>query len=479
MTRMQQIRRYAGIVLSLAVIAGAAWYLMQLNPQRAGSAGPGGGPGMGMGGGGGGRLRSDLPVPVLAAAAMTADVPVYLDGVGTTRALNTVTVKPQVEGKLIEVLFREGQDVARGDILARIDPVTYQAALDQAVAKKAQDEAQLANARRDLERFVRLAETNAVAKQQTDTQRASVAQLEAQVQSDQAAIDNARAILGYTNIIAPISGRTGLRQVDVGNIVRTTETAGLVVITQIRPISVLFTLPQQQLAQINAAMAKGTLPVEALGPDNRTVIERGTLQVIDNQVDQTTGTIKLKAEFPNPDLKLWPGQFVNVRLLVDTLKGAVTVPTAAVQRGPTGTFVYRVNDGDTVAVKPIRVAIQDDVRAVIADGLSPGERVVTTGFAQLADGSRVTVSGGTPATAPAGGPAGERPRRGPMAGQGGQGGQSGQPGQGGGRRERAGTGGGDGTGAPGGGRRGEAQGGPLQGGTPQGGTPQGGARANP
>jgi multidrug efflux system membrane fusion protein len=492
MTRMQQFRRYAGILLSLAVIAGAAWFLMSLDPQRV--AGISGG-GMGMRGGGGpggsgGRFRSDLPVPVLASPAATADVPVYLDGVGTTRALNTVTVKPQVEGKLIEILFREGQDVARGDVLAKIDPVTFQATLDQALAKKAQDEAQLDNARRDLERFTRLSETNSISRQQADAQRASVAQLEAQVRSDQASIDNARAILGYTTITAPISGRTGLRQVDVGNIVRTTETAGLVVITQIRPISILFTLPQQQLAQVNTAMAKGAqsgaqsgqLAVEALGGDNRTVIERGTLQVIDNQVDQTTGTIKLKAEFPNPDLKLWPGQFVNVRLLVDTLKNAVTVPTAAVQRGPNGTFVYRVNDGDTVSVRPVRVALQDDIRAVIAEGVTPGERVVTTGFAQLTDGSRVSVSSGdTPAAAPPPGPS-ERPRRGPMAGQGGQGqggpgkagqGQAGQgqagQGQAGGRRERAGAGPGSAEGraraddgkAPGGPaeRRSETQGG--------------------
>ena len=462
MTRMQQFRRYAGMLLSLAVIAGAAWFLMSLDPQRVASIGGG----MGMRGGGGpggsgGRFRSDLPVPVLASPATTADVPVYLDGVGTTRALNTVTVKPQVEGKLIEILFREGQDVERGDVLAKIDPVTFQATLDQAIDKKAQDEAQLDNARRDLERFTRLVETNSVSKQQADAQRASVAQLEAQVRSDQASIDNARAILGYTTITAPISGRTGLRQVDVGNIVRTSDTSGLVVITQVRPISVLFTLPQQQLAQVNSAMSKGAqqsgaqsgaLAVEALGGDNRTVIERGTLQVIDNQVDQTTGTIKLKAEFPNPDLKLWPGQFVNVRLLVDTLKNAVTVPTAAVQRGPNGTFVYRVNDGDTVSVRPVRVALQDDIRAVIAEGVTPGERVVTTGFAQLADGSRVNISNGdTPAAAPSSGPS-ERPRRGPMAGQGGQGGQGqagqGQAGQGqpGGRRERTGAGAGAGPG---------------------------------
>jgi membrane fusion protein, multidrug efflux system len=456
MTRTQQLRRYAGIALALAIIGGAAWFLIMQNPQRVGGSAAGGPP---FGGGGGGRMRADMAVPVLAAPATTADVPVYLDGVGTTRALNIVTVKAQVEGKLISVDFTEGQDVKRGDILARIDPVTFQAALDQAVAKKAQDEAQLENARRDLDRFTRLMETNAIAKQQADTQRATVAQLEAQVRSDQAAIDNARAIVGYTTIVAPISGRTGLRQVDVGNIVRATDTSGLVVITQIRPISVLFTLPQQQLAQINQAMAKGTLPVEALGADNRTVVERGTLQVIDNQIDQTTGTIKLKAEFPNPDLQLWPGQFVNVRLLVDTIKSAVTVPTAAVQRGPNGTFVYRVNDGDTVSVRPVKISLQDDVRAVVADGITAGERVVTTGFAQLTDGSRVTLSSGTPGAAPAG----ERPRRSPMAGQDGAGAPRG-PGDGSRRRERAGDGNGAGSAAGAGeangsGRRNEDQGG--------------------
>ena len=448
MTLMQQLRRYAGIALALVIIVGAAWFLMVYNPQRVGGTAPGGPP---FGGGRGGRLTSDLPVPVLAATAATADVPVYLDGVGTTRALNTVTVRAQVDGKLISVDFKEGQDVARGEVLARIDPVTFQAALDQAAAKKAQDEALLENARRDLERFVRLAETNAVAKQQTDTQRSLVAQLSAQVQSDQGAIDNARAVLGYTTVVAPISGRTGLRQVDVGNIVHASDTSGLVVITQVKPIAVLFTLPQQQLVQISRAMTKGAPLVEALGADNRTVVERGTLQVIDNQVDQTTGTIKLKGEFPNSDLQLWPGQFVNIRLRVDMLKDAVTLPTAAVQRGPNGTFVYRINDGDTVSVRPVRVTIQDDVRAVIADGLTPGERVVISGFSQLAEGSRINISTGEAGAGGAPTGLGERrERRG--------GGQAGQGG-----RDRATGPGGDGPGSPDGSR----------------GNTTGGQRANP
>ncbi len=339
-----------------------------------------------------GRPGGDRPVPVLAAAASVADVPVYLDGVGTTKALNTVTVRPQVEGKLIKVLFKEGQDVQRGYVLAEIDPTTYQAQLDQAVALKAQHQAQLANARMDVERYGQLAKLNAGSQQQADAARAQVAQLEAQIKSDDGAIDNARAILAYTKIVAPIDGRTGIRQVDEGNIVRASDTTGIVVITQIRPISVLFSLPQQVLGQVNKAFGQGALTVEALGADGRTVIDRGTLQVVDNQVDQTTGTVRLKAEFPNPDLQLWPGQFVAVRLLVSTLKQVVVVPTAAVQRGPNGTFAFVIQQDSTIAQRPVNVSQQDEVRAVVTSGLQPGEQVVTSGFSRLTTGARVSVS---------------------------------------------------------------------------------------
>jgi membrane fusion protein, multidrug efflux system len=338
--------------------------------------------------------RGDDPVPVLAAIAEKTDVPVYFDGVGASRALNTVTISAQVDGKLNSVNFKEGQDVPAGFVLAEIDDRVYQAQYDQAVAKKAQDEAQLANARLDLERYARLALTNSATRQQYDTQKALVAQLEAQVQVDQGAIDNAKAILSYTKIVAPLAGRTGIRQVDPGNIVHASDTTGIVVLTQIQPIAVIFTLPQQQLGQVNHAFGRGPLSVDALGDDNRTVIDRGTLVVIDNQVDPTTGTVKLKAEFPNADLQMWPGQFVNVKLLVDTLRQVVTVPSAAVQRGPNGTFVYVTQDDNTVAVDPVTVAQQDETKAVIADGLDGGERVVTSGFAQLTDGTRITI--GTP-----------------------------------------------------------------------------------
>jgi membrane fusion protein, multidrug efflux system len=339
----------------------------------------------------GGPPASD-PVPVLVAAARVADVPVYLDGVGTAKALNTVTVRSQVDGRIVDIYFTEGQDVPKGYVLAKIDPVTYQAAYDQTVAKKAQDEAQLANAKLDLDRYTRLAATNAVNKQQLDTQRALVAQLEAQIKLDQAAIDNARAILSYTDIVAPIAGRTGIRLVDVGNLVRGAEANGIVILTQLRPISVFFSLPQQNLPALTRGMAEGKLPVDALTADGKSALDQGKVMVIDNQVDQTTGTVKLKAEFPNANLQLWPGQFVNVRVLIDTLRQVVVVPTAAVQRGPNGPFAYVLREGDTVTVRRVTLTQQDDVRAVVATGLQAGERVVTTGFSRLAEGVRVAVS---------------------------------------------------------------------------------------
>jgi multidrug efflux system membrane fusion protein len=354
---------------------------------------------------------NDGPVPVIAALTKRADVPVYLDGVGTARALNTVTVRPQVDGKLISVNFVEGQDVKRGFVLAKVDPTTYQAQYDQAVAKKAQDEATLANARIDLERYEKLAATNSIARQQYDTQKATVAQLEAQVKLDQAQIDNAKAILEYTDVVAPLDGRTGIRQVDQGNIVRASDTTGIVIITQLQPISILFTLPQQQLTDVIRAKGRGEVPIDAFGADNKTVIDKGKLGPIDNQVDQTTGTIRLKAEFPNGEFQLWPGQFVNVRVQINTLKQVVVAPTSAVQRGPTGTFVFVVQQDSTVAVRPVTITQQDEARAVIATGLQPDERVVTTGFARLTAGAKVTVTNAENQPANANEPVAEQPRR--------------------------------------------------------------------
>jgi len=391
----QRNRRYLALCLILIVVAGALFYVFggSSAPTRTGRFGADGG-----------------PVPVLAVASAKADVPVYMDAVGTSKALNTVTVRPQVDGKLLEVAFDEGQDIKKGDVLARIDPTTYQAQLDQALAKKAQDEALLANARIDLDRYEKLAATNSINRQQADTQKSLVAQLEAQVQNDQGAIDNARAILAYTTIRAPLDGRTGIRQVDQGNIVHASDSTGIVVITQLKPISVFFNLPQQDISQVNTAFAKGPLNVDAQRSDNDAVIDRGELKVVDNQVDPSTGTVKLKAEFPNADLQLWPGQFINVRLLIDTLKQVVVIPTGAVQRGPNGTFVYVVKDDNTVTMRPVTVAKQDETQTVISKGIEPPERVVTTGFVRLVDGSKITISSGD--GAPAAGASGARRQRG-------------------------------------------------------------------
>lgn len=328
-------------------------------------------------------------VPVVDAPARVADVPVHLNGVGTAKARNTVIVRPQVDGRILAIKFKEGQDVKRGDVLALIDPATYQAQLDQATAKKALDEAQLANAQRDLERYTSLG-GNVIAQKTIDTQRALVAQLTAQIKLDDAAIANARAILDYTTIVSPLDGRTGMRMVDEGNLVRASD-AGIVMIAEVRPIAVVFTLPQQQLAQIHGAQQRGPVPVEALGPDGKAVLDVGTLQVVDNQVDQTTGTVRMKAEFPNASLQLWPGQFVNVRILVETLKQVVTVPTPAVQRGPNGTFAYVVEGGERVSLRPITVGLQNESTAVVTKGVAASERVVTTGFARLKDGARIVL----------------------------------------------------------------------------------------
>jgi multidrug efflux system membrane fusion protein len=422
-------RRLLGIVIVGAVLAAVGWTLFGRGeaPQKKGFAGR--------------RGDTTGAVSVVAATAQTADVPVYLNGVGTTKALNTANVTSLVDGTLLSVDYVEGQNVKQGDVLARVDPVTYQAALDQAVAKKALDEAQLANAKVDLTRYTNLVKTNAIAPQQLDTQRTLVSQLEAQVKLDQGAIDNAAAYVKWCTITSPIDGRTGIRLVDKGNVVHAASATTIVVVTQIQPIALLFTLPQQQLGQVNSAIAKanaggaGPLVVEALGGDNKTVVDRGKLQVVNNQVDQTTGTIQLKAEFPNADLQLWPGQFVNVRLLIDTLHDVVVVPPVALQRGPppNTNFVYVVQPDSTVSVRAIGVGQQNETQAVVTSGVNAGDRVVTTGFTQLADKRSVTVA---PAQAAEGTPAGTAPAaNGETAGNGGQ--KSGGADKAGGKRRRS------------------------------------------
>jgi multidrug efflux system membrane fusion protein len=357
------------------------------------------------------RLRrgvGDGVIPVSVTAAAQRDVPIYLDGLGTVQASATVTVKPMVDGKLMEVRYREGQDVHVGDVLAIIDPRTYQAALDLAVAKKQQDESLLSNARVDLARYQKLAATAYTSAQQADTQKALVAQYEALVAQDQAQIDTARTNLSYCTITSPVEGRAGIRLVDAGNIVHAADATGLVMLTTLKPISVIFTLPQQSLPAVAGAMAAGTpavlaLPQAADVAAKAKVLDTGTLTVLDNQVDPTTGTIKLKATFPNEKLLLWPGAFVTVRLRVDIVHGAVVVPPVAVQRGPQGPYVYVLNNDQTVSRRGVREGHEDLAAIIIADGLKPGEQVVIDGAARLTDKAKVTVlqPAGTPASTPA------------------------------------------------------------------------------
>src|SRR5215470_1541 len=332
---------------------------------------------------------SDPAVPVVAQAVRPQDVPIYVTGIGTVQAFNTVTVRSRVDGQIDKIAFAEGQDVKAGDLLAQIDPRPFQALLEQAKAQKASHEAQLGDAKLDLQRFTNLAQRGAGTLQSVDTQKALVAQLEASIQADQAAIDNATVQLGYTTITAPVSGRTGMRLVDQGNIVHATDQTGLVVITQIEPISVVFTLSEDELPTVTREMAAGTLKAEALSRDGNTRLGEGTLTLIDNQIDQTTGTMRLKATFPNQDHALWPGQFVNVKLYEPPRHDGITVPATVVQRGPQGDFAYVIKQDQTVEARPIKVAqIQDGV-ALIDSGLDLGEQVVVDGQYKLRPGSHV------------------------------------------------------------------------------------------
>jgi multidrug efflux system membrane fusion protein len=357
---------------------------------------------------GGGRGGDDRPVPVETALVVLKDMPIWLDAIGTVQAYNTVTVRPRVDGELVEVAFREGQDVKAGDLLARIDSRTYQAQYQQALATRDKDAAQLEAARRDLARYESLG--NRVTGQSVDTQRALVKQLEASVRADQAAVDNARTMLDYTTIAAPIDGRTGMRLVDKGNLVRASDTSGLVVLTQVQPISVVFTLPQQDLAAVmRETAAQGPLTVVAVEADRKTVLDTGRLELVDNQIDTTTGTIKLKAVMPNPERKLWPGAFVNLRLLLSVRKDGLVVPAAAVQRGPNGTYVFAAKADDTVEMRPVTVAVTENDQALLAGGVEAGETVVTEGTGKLKEGSRIAAAGKGGAPAEKGKGKGKRP----------------------------------------------------------------------
>jgi len=331
-------------------------------------------------------------IAVDAATVARHDVPGYLEGLGTVQAFYTVKVTARVDGQLDRVEFTEGQTLKKGQVLAQIDPRPFQAALDSALAQRAKDDAQLANTKADLDRYMLLAPQDLASKQTVDTQRAAVAQGAATLKGDDATIENARTQLSYTTIVAPINGRTGIRLVDPGNIVHAADTTAIVVMTQIQPISVLFTLPEDDVPRMTEALANGTLGVVALARDDGTVLDEGTVALLDNQIDQTTGTIRVKATFPNSHQRLWPGEFVSARVLVQMHKQALTIPAAALQRGPDGMFAYVIDADSTVSVRALKVTLLDENTVIIDSGLALGERVVTSNLYRLQPGAAVRVS---------------------------------------------------------------------------------------
>jgi len=366
--------KWALIVIAIVLAGIIAWRLMS---QRTLATRAGGGP-------------SDAPVPVTVVAVEQKNVPIYLSALGTVQALNTVTVTAQVSGQLKTINFKEGQELKAGDLIAEIDPRTFQAALDQAMAKKKQDEAQLSASRSTLARYEELIKQNFVAAQDLENQRQLVRQQEALVVADEAAASSTRTQLGYTRITAPIDGIAGIRQVDVGNLVTANSTTGLVVLTQVHPLNVMFSLPEQNLDLVRSTDASNPLPVTALDRTDSHPIAEGILKVIDNQIDTTTGTFKLKSEFANTENALWPGQFVNVRVQVKTVSNGLVVPATAVQRGPDGSYAYVVQPDSTVAMTPLQLGDEAaDNTILVTSGLKVGDKVVTEGQFRLKPGSKV------------------------------------------------------------------------------------------
>jgi multidrug efflux system membrane fusion protein len=386
------------LLVVLLAVAGGGYYYYR---EGAGAAHQGGGR---MGGREQASRRgmsglSDEPIPVVVGRVAQGDVPLYLSGLGTVQAFNTVSIKSRVDGELVKILFKEGQDVKTGDVLAIIDPRPYDAQYKQAIATKAKDESQLANARKDLVRDQGLVGKQFVSPQTLDTQQALVDQYVAQVASDQATIDYNKTQLDYTSITSPIDGRTGIRNVDIGNIIHAADSTAFVTITQIHPISVIFTLPADNLPSVTKGLGAGSLAVIAFGRDNATPLAKGTLELVDNQIDQTTGMVKLKATFPNEDGALWPGQFVNTSLLVSTRHNGLTVAATVVQHGPKGDFVWVVKPDRTVEMRDVVVAQTQNNQALIDKGLAANEEVVVDGQYRLQSGSKIEAAapeGATP-----------------------------------------------------------------------------------
>lgn len=336
-------------------------------------------------------------VSVAIATVQQQDVPVYLSGLGTVTAFNTANIKSRVDGQIMRVLVREGQTVDQGELLIEIDPRPFQVQLEQAQAQLSRDQAQLADAKLNLERYTSLIPSGSIAQQQVDTQKALVGQVSGTVRNDQAMIDNAKLQIVYSHITAPFKGRIGLRQVDPGNIVHASDTNPMLILTQLQPVAVIFTLPEDQLPSVAQHMRRGTLEVDAFSRDDQTKLAVGKLLTIDNQIDPSTGTAKLKAVFDNKDNQLWPNQFVNADLLLETRKNATVVPTAAILRGPQGTFVYAVKPDKTVEARPVTLSLTQGTLTAIASGLTPGEVVVTDGQDKLQTGSKIEPRASVPA----------------------------------------------------------------------------------
>lgn len=381
-------------LLALCILGGTAYFVI---------ARPGGGKpaGMQQSGGKPGTNAMNRSQPVVAAAARIGDINLYLNGLGTVVPLNTVTVRTHVDGELSAVMFREGQVVRQGDVIAQIDPRPYQVQLAQAEGTMARDQALLKNAQADLERYRTLFEQDSIAKQQLDTQASLVRQYEGALKADQAQIDSAKLQLTYSRITAPIGGRLGLRQVDVGNIVHTGDTNGIVVITQLQPVTVVFTLPEDNISAVMKKLHAGQkLAVDAYDRAGKTKLASGVLLTVDNQIDPATGTIKLKAQFANDDSSLFPNQFVNARMLLDVMREIILIPAAAVQRGTQGTFVYVVRDDKSVTVRMVKLGPTEGETAAIESGLSAGEVVVVDGTDKLREGAKVEIGERNAGSAP-------------------------------------------------------------------------------